>query len=322
MELDEAVRAISVIPAVERETWIRVGMGLQDHYGDAGWQVWDRWSQTADNYDPKAARTAWRSFRSKKGITIATVLKLAADHGYRHDVKAHPGRSTAFIDHAAAREEIMARQAELEARLAAKAAEGAARMLREAEWTDHPYLAAKGFAAEASGYGTIRTFGKGMVLDGRLLIPLRDVLSSSDLRVMELRAVQSIGADGGKLFLPKGCAVKGCGFVAGARRPDIRWLCEGYATAISVIVALWRAYRTGDQVIACMSDHNLAHVAAGVRGKRIVVADNDPAGIKAAESTGLPTWRPAKMRKGADACDFKLEFGIDALARELQEAAR
>jgi Primase C terminal 2 (PriCT-2) len=45
------------IPARDRNTWLRMGMAVKSQLGDGGFDLWDEWRRTADNYDLKAART-------------------------------------------------------------------------------------------------------------------------------------------------------------------------------------------------------------------------------------------------------------------------
>jgi putative DNA primase/helicase len=66
----EIERALSSIPAHDRETWIQCGMAVKAELGDAGFDIWDTWSQSADNYHEKDARDVWKSFHGG-GVTLA-----------------------------------------------------------------------------------------------------------------------------------------------------------------------------------------------------------------------------------------------------------
>ena len=123
-------------------------------------------------------------------------------------------------------------------------------MLDQAHLSPHDYLARKGFPTH-----------QGLVLDGMLLVPMRDPDSS------ELRSLQTISADGEKRFL-KGGRAKGSVFVFGAGTET--YYCEGYATGLSIRAALTSLYRQV-RVVVCFSAGNLAHVAK--RG--YVIADHD-----------------------------------------------
>jgi putative DNA primase/helicase len=126
----------------------------------------------------------------------------------------------------------------------------------------HPYLMAKG-VSNAIG---LRVTG-----DGRLVSPLY----IGD----DLVSLQFIGADGVKKYLPGGKAGGAVWKIHGD--PARTYVCEGVATAISIFEA------TGATVIIAYSAGNLC-AAANVAGPgAVVVADNDEAGIREAQKTGL-----------------------------------
>jgi phage/plasmid primase-like uncharacterized protein len=182
----------------------------------------------------------------------------------------------------------------------------ATEMVKRAALDVHPYLKAKGFPDE-----------KGLVLDGELLIPMRDFTHYA-----RLNSLQRIAADGSKLFLPCGKA-RGSVFFIGPLVPHERWLVEGYATGLSVRAALRELHREA-QVIVCFSASNLAHVGRlvkALRPKAYVFADNDKsgAGVKAAEETGLQ-WCTAPD-EGMDANDYHAKHGVRALAKLLREVS-
>ena len=117
---------------------------------------------------------------------------------------------------------------------------------------DHPYLLAKGVSNPG-----LRVTG-----DGRLIAPL--YIGG------ELVSLQFIDAQGGKKYLPGGKAGGASWTLAGG---PVTYVCEGVATAASIFEA------TGGTVIVAYSAGNLPAVApAG----SVVVADNDPAGIREA----------------------------------------
>ena len=78
--------ALKFVPAVDRQTWLHVGMALHwTGWGDRARGIWDDWSKTApEKYDPKDQASTWRGFRSKrdKAKTIATLFDLAIDAGW------------------------------------------------------------------------------------------------------------------------------------------------------------------------------------------------------------------------------------------------
>ena len=86
-EVAEIVAALAMIPAVERETWLHVGMALHKDVGGAlGYELWCTWSQRcADKFDPQDQLRVWRSFTRKpmgQAVQLGTVFDLAYKHGF------------------------------------------------------------------------------------------------------------------------------------------------------------------------------------------------------------------------------------------------
>jgi len=163
-----------------------------------------------------------------------------------------------------------------------KAAAKAAHIIKQAREDNHPYLTKKGFEI------------KGMVYDGQLVIPMR--IGN------ELVGCQLISQDGTKKFL-YGQRTKGayCGFDNKGRVV----LTEGYATALSVRRAL-KSARTRYKIYVCFSAANIAQIAAQ-NPDCIVVADNDPVGIKTAKNSGRDYWVSDFDRE--DFNDYELRVG-------------
>jgi hypothetical protein len=65
---------------ISHDMWIGVGMALKDLFGDnEGFNLWDGWSRTCRaRYQHSIMQSKWRSFHGR-GITIATLFKLADD---------------------------------------------------------------------------------------------------------------------------------------------------------------------------------------------------------------------------------------------------
>lgn len=186
-----------------------------------------------------------------------------------------------------------------EAQRHAAAAREAADLIFYSRMEKHPYLACKGFPDEL-----------GLVNDGALLVPMRDFNDHA------LWSVQKIAEDGTKRFLTGGRA-KGMTMTIGPRYVSERWLCEGYATGLSIRAAL-RDMRRDAQVIICFSADNLRHVAPMVRKPAFVFADNDSsgAGERAAIATGLSWVMPPDI--DTDANDMHAAHGLRAVVRRMQ----
>jgi len=134
----ETIRdALQLIPASDRDVWIKVGMACKSELGDAGFELWDTWSRRADNYNARDARDSWRSFNGH-GVTIGTLFHEAKAHGWHGNGESRQrgeARPAARRVPAAVSPEVRAKAART-ARKIWKAAQAAG--------ADHPYLQRKG----------------------------------------------------------------------------------------------------------------------------------------------------------------------------------
>lgn len=78
--------ALAFIPADHRETWVQMGMAVKSELGDAGFDIWDDWSQTAGNYNAASARAVWKSCKGS-GVTAGTLFHEARANGWKDDDK-------------------------------------------------------------------------------------------------------------------------------------------------------------------------------------------------------------------------------------------
>lgn len=189
-----------------------------------------------------------------------------------------------------------------------RAAQRAEEDIRGARLKHHPYLAAKGFPNE-----------KGLVLDGALLVPMRNPFSD------KLQGYQSITWDEATQKSEKkmltGMRAKGAVLLLGDRKEPEKWLVEGFVTGLSVRDAL-RSCGLSASVVVCFSAGNLVNIARTLGGTRLVFADNDASGTgqKAAEETGLP-WTMCPI-VGLDANDSHLRNGLISVVRRIVECRR
>jgi len=75
--------ALAVIPAEDRDTWLKVGAALQLFGARA---VWDDWSKTSGKFDAADQDRVWASFHGerKEGvITVATIYGWAKERGWQ-----------------------------------------------------------------------------------------------------------------------------------------------------------------------------------------------------------------------------------------------
>lgn len=212
------------------------------------------------------------------------------------------GAQAKAIDPRHLREMMALREGEIRASQA-RAAQHAETELSNCELTPHAYLDSKGFPEEL---GLVDS-------EQRLLIPMRDC---QDYR--RVLSVQRISTDGEKRFLLGG-RTKGAIFSLGDAKSPLTWLCEGYATGLSLRAAL-RLMSLPARVVVCFSAGNLTHVAGLIGGQRFVMADNDASGTgeRFARATGLPWVMPEEV--GTDANDLHQKLGVYALAKLLLHA--
>lgn len=84
-DYQDIISALSVIPADDREVWLRMGMAVKSALGDAGWTIWNDWSRLSTKYNARDARDVWRSIKPGGGVTAASLFKLSKDQGWKPD---------------------------------------------------------------------------------------------------------------------------------------------------------------------------------------------------------------------------------------------
>lgn len=170
-------------------------------------------------------------------------------------------------------------------------------MLNGSGLSTHSYLEAKGFPDEQ---------GNVLWQDGKpvLLIPMRVAGN--------LVGVQQIDEDGGKKFL-YGQRTSGAVFTFDNKGMNV--LCEGYATALSVRLAM-KQMKQRYTLHVCFSAGNMAKVAAGLE-PGLLIADNDASGTgqRVAEESGWKYW--LSDRVGEDANDFHQRVGLFRFTQSL-----
>ncbi|MBL8327592.1 MAG: AAA family ATPase [Rubrivivax sp.] len=80
-DLARARAALHAIPPdLPRDEWVRAGMAA--HAAGLPFDEFDAWSAGGGNYDARAARDTWRSFKDGKGLGPGTLFKMAAQAGW------------------------------------------------------------------------------------------------------------------------------------------------------------------------------------------------------------------------------------------------
>jgi putative DNA primase/helicase len=272
-DYNEIERALSYVSNNDdRETWVRMGAGIKSELGEDGFDIWDRWSSTADNYSHKAAKAVWKSLRPGR-VNIGSVFYEAKQGGYTPEkTEAKTYTKAELAARAKARQEREAKAIADRLADADMAKDKAQELFNNAGPVNpnHPYLLKKGINDPAL-LANLRQ------QDNNLLIPAR--------QNGEIVAVQKINHDGGKYF-GKNEMLTGSAFFMGdkSKTKDGLILTEGLATGASLHAA------TNKPVLVVFAAHNLVNVAESLKNTDfpiILAADNDShtknAGLKFAE---------------------------------------
>lgn len=96
-KVESALAFIS--PECGYDDWIHIGMAICSELGTGAFDVFDAWSAKASKY-PGSAQVAqhWKSFEPGKGVTGATIFKLAMDAGWSPPKPPRAARSRAQPD--------------------------------------------------------------------------------------------------------------------------------------------------------------------------------------------------------------------------------
>lgn len=211
----------------------------------------------------------------------------------------------------------------------ATAAEVARQIVREATPQTHPYLARKGFADEVVpviGSPVLASILRRANKRPESLIAGTDGIVVAALTPgRRIASVQLIWEDGTKKFLAGG-DMDGVHHRIAAGRDT--WLCEGYATGLSLRAAL-HGLRRQDTILVCFSAANIAKVARTIKGRCFIAAENDKpldhfggigTGEHYARQSGKPYAMPPEL--GMDVNDMHRRLGIFAVQRMIGDLVR
>lgn len=335
-----------VSPAVDRETWVRLGMAVKAELGAEGFDLWNDWSAQAKGYSLADARDTWRSIKAGGRVTVGTLFGIAKEHGFRFPDDAGPAMSPEALaelqrkqaEDAAQRKAAQEAEAEQYRRKAERAARDAAELWDEAAATGQsPYLQRK----------RVQAHGLRFLRDGTLLVPMRD--EAGELHNLQRIAPQPPTEEEKarglteKRFLPGG-RKRGMFHVMGQAEgdggaPDLVLMAEGYATAATLHEA------AGLVAVVAFDAGNLAAVAeampARFPGARFLLCADHDAGTEqrsgknpgregaekaarklralgAAAAVLLPEGLPSG---GTDFNDLAAAAGLDEVARQVNAAA-
>jgi putative DNA primase/helicase len=216
----------------------------------------------------------------------------------------------AKIDHAAIARRAKAAEDQIR-QGRANAAAKATWILQQCELTTHAYLASKGFPEERANVFVDENAG-----DNKLCIPMR-----FNGRIVGVQLISD----------KEGFEKK---FLVGQRTGDAthitdnggQWFfCEGYATGLSVRMAL-QALKIRYTLVVCFSAGNLLKVASRFQSGYVIadydkqtVQAPDPGGlgIKVATELGLPFWSAGEV--GMDFNDFHQKHGLFRASQSLKK---
>lgn len=250
----ELIRAaLSHIPAnLPRDEWAKVGMAIKGEYpDDVGRGLFEAWSATAEGYDASATASTWRSIKGRGGVTIASLLYIAKQHGFELPKPDKPPAAFNAFDLArstAERQQAAEHEAERQQAAHAAAAEAASALWDAASPTGaSAYLERKG----------VQAYGLRFMPDGTALVPLRD--ADGVLWNVQRIAPERPAKGTDKLF-QKGGRKSGLWHMLGDPVGAAVVLAgEGYATCASL-------HEAGGWPVAVAFDAgNLVHVARELR---------------------------------------------------------
>ena len=337
-DTDRIRSALSYIDAADRDVWLRMGMAIKAELGEHGFDTWDAWGQTADNYNATDSKTVWRSIRPDGKVGIGSLFHEAKQRGWQDDGRRHTLTPAEIAERQrAAAERAAADAAEIERERAETAAKAAAILKASTAVTgENPYQLRKqvsptatlreidaGTAAAILGY-TPKSGGE--PLEGRLLVvPVKqgDALSTVEL----------IDGKGRKTALA-GRGSKAGGHWATRRPPDdagALLIGEGVATTLSASEA------TGHVGIAALASGNLMAVAKAMRDRYpdaelVLLADllkttglPDPHAVEAARAVGgrlaIPDFGPQRDPSDKDFNDLLVRCGAEAVQKAVASAS-
>lgn len=315
--------ALQFVNADDRDTWVTMAMAVKSELGDHGFDVWDLWSRSSDQYRERDARHVWKSCKAHGSVTIGTLLFEAKQQGFV--MASNDNRMTAeqMAERQRVRDEAR-RQSQAEEKQRHYDAAMLAGEIWDAasECSDHAYLTRKGVKPYGLRVGRWPLRNRDGEIyahaENTLLIPLRN----SGAKITTLQAVFSQlppGYETDKAFLKDGVKSASWHTIGDFSTASTVALCEGYATGATVHAL------TGWCVLVCFDRTNLMPVGKKIKphadGKTLIVcADNDRhtlgnPGLTAAKAVGAEIGARVLIPEfaGEDGTDFNDLPTSDAL---------
>lgn len=309
MSIEKARLALQYIQPIDRGVWVKIGMSLKSEFDEDGFDAWDQWSQGADSYNQKSAKAVWKSIRASGKIGIGTLF--------------HAAKLAGWVDNEPDREPTLQ---ELEARRALRAQREAKAKIEDRRKADgYRFAAAKATViidrCKTATHNYLRSKqlpdALGLVTtEEELFVPMRSLENNELVGGQIIRWLMNERVWEKKMI--HGMCAKGAVLRLGSRHSAETWLCEGYATGLSIEAAL-RRVSSNASVLICFSAWNMGHVAPMVSGKKFIFADNDVSGtgLRTATESGLPFCMSPIA--GEDANDWHARSGVLAVAKAIME---
>ena len=290
----EALQAIP--PDCDRDTWVRAGMAA--HAAGLDFEDFDSWSAQAGNYNARAARDTWRSFKAGKGVGAGTLHRMAGEHGHQQASPSKPPKR-AVVTPPAPRPGMA--PADVWARC-------------EPATNAHAYIVKK--AAQGVPLDTLRVVPQGDALRigghsmaGALAVPAYAADGT-------LQSLQLIPPQGKKMNLP-GAPMAGASHMVGTGDGPL-YIVEGIGQAW----ACWQA--TGRAAVVCFGWGNVATVAKQLQGRALVLVPDtgkEPQAEAIARELGCSVAAmPQGEAQNFDCNDLAQRDGADVLAALLESA--
>lgn len=308
-DLDRARDALHAIPPdLPRDEWVRAGMAA--HAAGLTFDEFDAWSAGGGNYDARASRDTWRSFRDGRGLGPGTLFKMAAQAGWS------PGDRRERTRYAKAPARPVERTK------APRPGLGAAEVWQRCEpaAASHAYIEAKQGTAEGlrvvPAGDSLRIAGASVA--GWLVVPVLPLYGGEPA---SLQFIPPPGA-GKKLNLP-GAPVAGVFIVGDMPTAGAVYLCEGIGQAW----ACWKA--TGAAAVVCFGWGRVRAVAAELRqrdasARLVLVPDvgmEKDAEVVALKVGAAVAFMPEGWERNSDVNDLAQREGFDVLERLLSSAS-
>lgn len=86
--LDDVAAALQYLNCSDTDVWLRAGMAIKREFGEAGFDVWDSWSQGDKGYTQKQCLARWKGWKgsnARGSVSIASVLHWAFERGFKID---------------------------------------------------------------------------------------------------------------------------------------------------------------------------------------------------------------------------------------------